>query len=172
MCLPCDILQVLHVSTHQHCPQLHKVAVPWVFHCIARLGVSQGHGEGRVTEGKEVPWSQAQCFTFHDAPGVETAPDSSPSGLYHSVAANYSKWDAFLEEVWGGGVCQHPLPPFSPVPFHLCLHLCSSLGNQGPLPPQTTHPYIEFYFFVLPRRNKMGKGCPGVATPLGLGPVI
>lgn len=46
MCLPCHILQVLHVSTHQHCPQLHKVAVPWIFHCIARLGVSQGHGWG------------------------------------------------------------------------------------------------------------------------------
>lgn len=45
MCLPRHILQVLHVSTHQHCPQLHKVAVSWVFHCIARLGVSQEHGE-------------------------------------------------------------------------------------------------------------------------------
>lgn len=44
MCLPGHVLQVLHVSTHQHCPQLHKVAVPWVFHCTARLGVSQAHG--------------------------------------------------------------------------------------------------------------------------------
>lgn len=45
MCLPRHILQVLHMSTHQHCPQLHKVAVSWVFHCMARLGVSQKHGE-------------------------------------------------------------------------------------------------------------------------------
>lgn len=59
---------------------------------------------GRATEGKETPWSQAQCFTFHDAPGVEPAPNTPPSGLYHSVAANYSKWDAFLEEVGGGPV--------------------------------------------------------------------
>lgn len=51
--------------------------------------------------------SQAQCFTFHDAPGVEPAPNSPPSGLYHSVAANYSKWDAFLEEV-RGVCCQQP----------------------------------------------------------------
>lgn len=47
MCLPRHILQVLHMSTHQHCPQLHKVAVSWVFHCIARLGVSQEHRESR-----------------------------------------------------------------------------------------------------------------------------
>lgn len=57
MCLPRHILQVLHVSTHQHCPQLHKIAVSWVFHCIVRLAVSQGHEEGRATKDKEAPQS-------------------------------------------------------------------------------------------------------------------
>ena len=88
-------------------------------------------------EGKEIPWSQAQSFTFHDAPGVEPAPNSMPSGLYHSVAANDSKWDAFLEEV--RGVSQHPRSH-----LFLCacifIFLCFILGNQGPLPPQEPLP--------------------------------
>lgn len=28
-----DVLQVVHVGSYQHVPQLHKVAVGWVFHC-------------------------------------------------------------------------------------------------------------------------------------------
>lgn len=120
---------------------------------------------GRASEGKEIPWSQAQCFTFHDAPGVEPAPNSPPSGLYHSVAANYSKWDAFLQEV-GGGLSIPPTLTCSFPPISLFSLLHSRKPGSSPTP------YEEFYFPLLLQRNKMEKGCPGVVPPLGLGPVI
>lgn len=89
-----DVLQVVHVGSYQHGPQLHKVAVGRVLHCTQE--------KINITLLKTVDMEAGMRMkgvrlTVHNAPGVEPPPHSLTSGFYHSVAANHCKGSAVLQ---------------------------------------------------------------------------
>lgn len=108
------VLEVLHVCANEHVPQLHEIAVCWIFNCKATDRVNYRHGIlhntwGSVSIARQLSASTCVAvrlqadelsgvkLTFYDAPGVQAAPHPLPLGLHHSVAANYCKGNAFLK---------------------------------------------------------------------------
>lgn len=93
-----DVLQVVHVGSYQHGPQLHKVAVGWIFHCKQEKIHSATAHVPITPQNSRVTDCYGVFLTLHNAPWVEPPSHSLTTGLHYCVAADHCKRNALLHQ--------------------------------------------------------------------------
>ncbi len=108
-----DVLQVVHVGSYQHGPQLHEVAVGRVLHCAQKkiyiragqISVAMVTVISKSLQRLGTDSHSLEFLTLHNAPRVEPPPHSLTSGFYHSVAADHRERSALLHHKTGSIHC-------------------------------------------------------------------